>query len=251
MNTDIKCPVCSETCSAMDVVDFNKSCEEARGHYLALSGTPIYYFYCNICHFCFAPEFLIWSLNDFENKIYNNEYVMVDPDYIKFRPENNARMLLEAFDKHKGEIKHLDFGGGNGLLSQQLRGQGWSSSSYDPFIDRGIGVEGLGRFNLITAFEVFEHVPDVKALMSDLSTLLEDRGIVVFTTLLSDNNIKPKARITWWYASPRNGHISLFSSESLRRLARQANLEFQSFSPGLHAFWNTTPPWAAHLIKPR
>ena len=250
MNTNIKCPICSGICAPLDVVDFNKSCEEARGNYLPLSGIPVYYFYCNICYYCFAPEFSTWTLNDFELKIYNNDYVTVDPDYLKIRPENNAKMLLEAFDNHKNNIKHLDFGGGNGLLSQRLQGLGWNSMSYDPFVDRETDVEKWGRFNLITAFEVFEHVPDVSILMSTLLSALEKDGIVLFTTLLSNGNIKPKARINWWYASPRNGHISLFSNESLQRLAGQANLGFHSFSPGLHAFWNTVPSWAAHLIQP-
>jgi hypothetical protein len=33
----------------------------------------------------------------------------------------------------------------------------------------------------------------------------------MFSTLLSDGNIKLGQKLTWWYASPRNGHISLFS----------------------------------------
>jgi SAM-dependent methyltransferase len=250
MELEIKCPICNDFCKPLDVVDFNKSCEEQRGIYLPLSGIPIYYYFCDTCKFCFAPEFHHWSLADFEEKIYNDNYATVDPDYLSLRPTNNAEVLVELFGSQKDQIMHLDYGGGNGLLSKLLRGEGWNSASYDPFVDHGMNLNGLGKFNLITAFEVFEHVPDVKSLMKNLSSLMDENGIVLFTTLLSNNKIISKKRITWWYASPRNGHISIFSNASLRHLAKQAGLSFHSFSDGFHAFCKTIPPWANHLINP-
>jgi len=64
----------------LDVVDFNKSCEEQRVFTFHLSGIPIYFiFLCTSCKFCFAPEFHHWSLADFEEKIYNDNYATVDP----------------------------------------------------------------------------------------------------------------------------------------------------------------------------
>ncbi len=56
------CPVCASIATALDVVDFNKSCEEQKGSYLQLSGIPIYYFLCDNCNFCFAPEICAWSM---------------------------------------------------------------------------------------------------------------------------------------------------------------------------------------------
>ncbi len=78
MELEIKCPVCSGPSNPLDVVDFNKSCEELRSLYIPLSGIPIYYYLCSVCHFCFAPEFQHWSLTDFEEKIYNNDYTIFD-----------------------------------------------------------------------------------------------------------------------------------------------------------------------------
>jgi Methyltransferase domain len=250
MELEVECPICNNFCKPLDVVDFNKSCEEQRGIYLPLSGVPIYYYFCDICEFCFAPEFRKWSLTDFEEKIYNDNYAIVDPDYLSLRPTNNAEVLVEIFGNRKDQIVHLDYGGGNGLLSKLLCGQGWNSASYDPFVDHGISTSKLEKYNLITAFEVFEHVPDVKLLMVNLSSLIDENGIILFSTLLSNNKIIQRKRITWWYASPRNGHISIFAQASLRYLAKQAGLNFHSFSDGFHAFWRTVPPWANHLINP-
>jgi SAM-dependent methyltransferase len=248
MSNHLLCPVCGDACSLLDVVDFNKSCEEVRGNFLRLTGVPIYYVLCGNCDFCFAPAFSDWTLAEFEEKIYNSEYHLVDPDYIDVRPRGNAATIMTLFKENSHSIKHLDYGGGSGILANTLNEANFQSVSYDPFVDRQTNIEALGRFDLITAFEVFEHVPDVQQLMANLQTLLAPDGIVLFSTLLSDGNIQPNQRINWWYASPRNGHISLFSKKSLALLARHHSFNFGSFSVGFHVFFTTVPTWANHII---
>ena len=235
MITQISCPVCNSNSAPLDVVDFNKSCEELRQKYLPLSQKPIYYFLCENCHFCFAPEIYNWTISEFEEKIYNNQYIEIDPDYVENRPTANAKQLTHLFDNQKQLIRHLDYGGGSGLLSQLLREQDWQSITYDPFYNKETNLKNLGKFDLITAYEVFEHVPNVDKLMSDLSFLLNDNGIILFSTLLSDGQIEKNKRIQWWYASPRNGHISLFSKKSLSILANNSGFTLGSFSTGFHA----------------
>jgi SAM-dependent methyltransferase len=248
-NENLVCPVCGGSCSLLDVVDFNKSCEELRGKFLSLAGIPVYYAYCSNCGFCFTPELYVWTLGEFEERIYNDEYVLVDPDYIESRPIGNAANLLSMFNNYTPSIRHLDYGGGNGLLVEIMKESNWESVSYDPFVDRNINIEQLGKFELITAFEVFEHVPDVQGLVSNLRSLLSPNGLILFSTLLSDGNIHPNQRISWWYASPRNGHISLHSRNSLAILAQDYGFNFASFSQGFHAFFTNVPTWAAHIIQ--
>ena len=237
------CPICGATCALVDVLDFNKSCEEIRGKHLPVAGIPIEYYLCDDCGFCFAPEIAGWTLEDFEREIYNDRYVDVDPDYLDARPRANAANILALLDSQSLQIRHLDYGGGSGLLSEVLFSTGWDSTSYDPFVNRGIAQSEIGKFDLITEFEVFEHVPDVNRLASDLASLLRPDGIVLFSTLLSDGNISRGQRLTWWYASPRNGHISLFSRTSLATLARNHGFKFGSPSAGFHAFWRSIPRW--------
>lgn len=244
----IGCPICGGVCTPLDVVDFNKSCEEAKGKFFSLSGIPIYYFLCNTCEFCFAPEFANWTSNDFQEKIYNKDYILVDPEYVDIRPRCNAKIMNDMFKGHSHEIRHLDYGGGSGLMSQLLRESMWQSTSYDPFVTKNIDINAIGRFDLVTAFEVFEHVPDVCGLVENLSSLLSPEGLVLFSTLVSDNDIKPNQRINWWYASPRNGHISIFSKRSLVILGGRQGFTLGSFSNWLHAYWRQVPSWAGHLI---
>jgi 2-polyprenyl-3-methyl-5-hydroxy-6-metoxy-1,4-benzoquinol methylase len=165
------------------------------------------------------------------------------------RPAANVERVTAMFGRRAADIRHLDFGGGNGMLSEGLRGRGFNSQSYDPFVDGELNAEQLGRFDLITAFEVFEHVPDVQALMRTLTNLRAADGLVLFTTQLSDGNITRHQRLTWWYAAPRNGHISLFSRASLMQLSRQFSLQLASMNSGVHAFLNTPPEWARHLFR--
>ncbi|MFT3802870.1 MAG: methyltransferase domain-containing protein [Burkholderiaceae bacterium] len=243
------CPVCATVSSLLDVVDLSKSCNEQPGKRPALTGIPVYYARCGGCGFCWAPELHRWPMEKFSALIYNDGYDAVDPDYLDVRPTANAMLLRSMFPDLPSSVRHLDYGGGHGALARRLRGANWTSVSYDPFVDDGIADDWRGQFQLITAFEVFEHVPDVGSLLSNLSSLLSADGVVLFSTLVSDGEIDPGRKLDWWYASPRNGHISLFSKMSLLLLAKTAGFSFGSFSNGLHAIWRTVPPWASHLIQ--
>lgn len=240
------CPACGGNATLLDTIDFNKSCEELRGRFLPPSGLKIDYMLCEACGFCFAPGIACWTKEEFAERIYNDRYVEVDPDYLEARPKANAQAVASMFGKHVLAIRHLDYGGGNGLLSGTLYADGWDSQSYDPFVDGD--VLPAGRFNLITCFEVFEHVPDIHGLADALATLLDDEGVVIFSTLVSDGRVARGERLTWWYAGPRNGHISLFSSRSLTLLGERHGMRFGSFSPNLHAWWRTLPGWAKPLV---
>ena len=127
-----------------------------------------------------------------------------DPDYLGVRPQNSADSLCSLFPQTP-VARHLDYGGGNGMLANILKGRGWDSSSYDPFLERARAHESRGRFDLITAFEVFEHVPDVNALIRDLDRLRTPTGIVLFSTLLSDGE-----RLTVEVAA--TDHVAIFKN---------------------------------------
>jgi len=98
-------------------------------------------------------------------------------------------------------------------------------------------------------YEVFEHVPDPDSLMKNLVSLMADDAVVLFSTLVSDNQIAPNARLTWWYASPRNGHISLFSKKSLILLGNRYGLHYASNNNNLHCFFKQPPSWFGEFIN--
>ena len=114
------CPICSSSTAFLDVVDFNKSCEELNGKYLPLSGIAIYYRICDFCNFVFAPEICSWDDGMFLEKIYNEDYIKVDPEYLIDRPRKTSEILLKKLGINHVQVRHLDYGGGNGLLSKIL-----------------------------------------------------------------------------------------------------------------------------------
>lgn len=212
-----------------------------------MSGIPILYCLCSTCGFLHAPAFQTWSTADFLNKIYNDDYVQFDPDYVIERPRDYADLVDETFGSKKNEIRHLDYGGGSGELSRLLKTRGWNSTTFDPFPQPESPLATLGEFNLITAIEVFEHVPNPHMIMANLLQVMSDQCMVFFTTLLSDGAIEPGRQLDWWYAAPRNGHISLFSKNSIAHLAGMHGLGYLSLGDHNHAFFNN-PEWALHLL---
>jgi len=79
--------------------------------------------------------------------------------------------------------------------------------------------------------------------MTHLRSLMDEECLVLFSTRARDGSILPSGRDNWWYAAPRNGHISLFSTKSLL-LADKYGLGFRSFSETTHCFYSKLPSWA-------
>lgn len=243
-----RCQVCESTAPLLDTVDFNKSCDEATGKRLPASGLPVRYHLCLNCGFCFAPEIQAWSREQFAASIYNGDYASVDAEYLSVRPVRNAHNLDEVFGPNRQRVRHLDYGGGSGLLSATLRERGWDSTSYDPFVNLDTNLGELGTYDLVTAYEVFEHVPDIQVLLDNLDRLCRPEGLIVFSTVLSDGELALGRKLTWWYAAPRNGHISLFSSKSLTRWLGRKGLRVASLNRNIHLAFRTLPEWASHLF---
>lgn len=243
------CPVCASASALLGSVDFSKNCEERRGLRLPASGHLVEYRQCTACGHAFAPAFASWTPGDFRREIYNGQYTLVDPDWTGARARDNALYLGSAFGPRARGLHHLDYGGGDGTLSRLLREAGWSSQSCDPFVDHGVDSASLGRFPFITCFEVFEHVADPHGLVRDIAALLAPDGLLMFSTLVSDGELSPGQPPSWWYAAPRNGHISLFSSRSLGALARRHGFSCASAQGLLHLFWRGEfPAWARPLL---
>ena len=56
--------------------------------------------------------------------------------------------------------------------------------------------------------------------------------------------------LSWWYAGPRNGHVSLFSRESLVALIEPFGFGIASFNDDLHVLYREIPDFARHFLIP-
>lgn len=242
----IACKICQGASPLFGVIDFHKSCIEAQGRRLAPSGYPIYYRRCVVCSFTFTTAFDAWTYEDFREQVYNEDYVVVDPDYIELRPTGNARVLADTFEASRASLDILDYGGGSGLTADLLRRQGFSAMTYDPFSE--FNVIPAARFDLISCFEVMEHVPSPKETVATMVALLKSSGAILFSTLVQPAEFETIG-LNWWYAGPRNGHVSLYSTLSLAHLFAPHGMRVSSFSEGVHIAYRQIPSFASHLLK--
>jgi len=244
----VPCKICGAGAPLYGVVDFHRSCEEARGRFLPLSGVAIYYRRCSACGFLFTDCFDDWTEADFKKYIYNDGYLEVDPDYAETRPAFCARTVAQLFDKDKARLRVLDYGGGNGMVARLLQSAGFlTAETYDPFTPEYDRLTE-GRFEVVTCFETLEHLPDPNAGISAIASRIGEAGIAVISTLVQPADFD-RQKMNWWYIGPRNGHISLFSRPALAAAWRRAGFNLASFNENLHIAFRQLPDFAVHLIR--
>ena len=239
------CPICSSASPFLESLDLNKSCADVSLPVFPRSGHAIDYYLCANCGFCFAPEIMQWTKDNLQTRIYNDDYIKADPDYIDKRPDEFAATLPKIFPWMGSGLRHLDFGGGEGRLSRKLREVGWDSQVYDPFGGDGrLAAQPTGLFELITAIEVFEHTQDPHQMLNLLASLLAPDGVIFFSTCVSDRENLATSGLKWWYAAPRNGHISLYTRDALKILGRRHGLLYTSLSDINHIYSTPKTPQA-------
>lgn len=242
------CKICSTASPLYGTVDFNKNCEARRGLVLPEANILVGYNRCPRCGFLFTPAFDGWTAADFAQAIYNEDYILVDPDYKEIRPLGNAAMLTGAFSADKAHLSLLDFGGGNGLLAATLAQNGFqTAATYDPFNPEFAKLPG-GRFNIVSCFETLEHVPDPRRQVAAIARCVGEEGIVIFSTLVQPPDFD-QIGLAWWYVGPRNGHISVFSRRALEEVWKRQGFSIASFNDNLHLAFKKLPAFAKHLAN--
>jgi SAM-dependent methyltransferase len=241
------CKCCRAAALPYGVVDFHKNCEICRRKVLDISGVPIYYYRCPVCGFIFTTAFDHFTKDDFLRHIYNEEYLLVDPDYLDVRPRANAAVLCNLFSDAKPR-RILDYGGGNGVLADLLHAAGFpQAETYDPFVARH-AVRPTDRFDCVVSFEVVEHTTEPARVFAEMNEFLTESGLVLFSTLLQPADIEHQG-LNWWYAAPRNGHVSLYSRASLVQVVQPFGFRLGSFNDGFHVLFRAIPDFAQHFIK--
>jgi SAM-dependent methyltransferase len=244
----VACKVCIGEARLYGVTDFNRSCEEARGHVLPMAGHAVYYRRCAKCGLLFTDAFDDWRHEDFETHIYNAAYVEVDPDFATKRPDSGAEFIAKMFAGSAGALSVLDYGGGDGRFAGQLRAAGFpDTATFDPF-HPDHRTRPQRRFDLVTCFETLEHMPDPRAGVADIADLLNDDALVLFSTVVQPSDFESLG-MRWWYIGPRNGHVTLYTRAALAALWGSVGLQVASMSDNMHAACRTIPAFARHLFQ--
>ena len=110
----------------------------------------------------------------------------------------------------------LDYGGGHGVFTRMMRDAGWNFAWCDKYgpnlFARGFEGDPQTPFAMVTAFEVFEHLVNVRDELTSL--FAPGHNCVLVGTVLHTN---PDSK--WWYFVPESGqHVAFFSRRTMRHI---------------------------------
>ena len=190
------------------------------------------YFKCTNCGFIQTSE-PFWLKEAYENVITQLDIGLVSRNlYLR---ERIPRILLNCFPEAKN---YLDYGGGYGLFVRMMRDEGFNFYRQDLFCGNlfakyfDISDASVEVFDLVTAFEVFEHLENPLDEISKMFSLADN---LIFTTEIPPETAREFS--SWWYVSPLTGqHISFYSRKSLSIIAQKYRKHFYSNGRNLHLF---------------
>lgn len=162
---------------------------------------------------------------------------------------------LERYRQPPGRL--LDYGCGGGFFLATARERGWESYGIEPLAGHAIHARSHSGaavttdtlrpdsysaefFDVVTAFQVFEHLPEPSAALHTLSGMLKAGGILLIEVPNFDT---PAMRVLG--ARHRHyvqDHLYFFSERTLRALVRKYGLE------PLEVYWPARAMTLRHLF---
>jgi hypothetical protein len=202
----------------------------AYGRATIMNKYDIQYFKCPNCGFV-QTEAPYWLDNAYTSAISDIDIGVVSRSMTFSRLTRN--LLLSCFDSNAA---YIDYGGGPGMFVRMMRDQGFDFALFDKYCDnmfaRGFEADlsGAVQYELITAFEVFEHFVSP---MQEIDRLIRCSRNILFSTLLMPAHNPPPGN--WWYYALEHGqHVSLYSYKSLAIIAQKCGLHLHSNGSSLH-----------------
>ena len=222
--SSIPCKICGRQAPFFDAVDYHKC---TAGYPFGPSGILVPYHRCEACGFLFTSFFDNWTQHAFQRFIYNDDYIVVDPEYIRARPIRVAERFADLLASARGS-RVLDWGAGSGIFAAEMVRRRFMVEGYDPFSAPDMPA---GKFDIITCIETIEHVPEPMRTFRTMTEHLADDGMIIVGETLQPDDIE-RIRCGWWYIAPRNGHCSTFDRRTMAAIAHQLGLVFRSPAAG-------------------
>jgi 2-polyprenyl-3-methyl-5-hydroxy-6-metoxy-1,4-benzoquinol methylase len=178
------------------------------------------------------------------------------------------RKRYRAVIEHHPEAgRVLDIGCSTGNFLDMMREHGWNVQGVEPgfaaaaYANDQVGISVFngtleeahfdpGTFDVITMWDVIEHLPDPAGSLQEVFRILKDDGLLVVATPQLDS-IDAKLFGRFWigYELPR--HLTVFSRRTLSQMAEQAGfalVDRQCFFGSFFAFYSSVRFWLrAHM----
>lgn len=213
--TDVKCALCASPTAAFD-----------QG--VVLGRHEVDYVRCSGCGSVFLPA-PHWLEEAYASAISSLDVGLLERCW---QLANITGALIAT--QRLGRGTFLDFAGGYGTFTRLMRDRGHDFRHVDPLC-ANVFAEGFGgeldrRYDLITAYEVLEHLQDPVRTLSPLVALTD--LLIVTTQVLPDPPPRPS---DWdYYALASGQHITFCSPDGLRALAKALGCELTSSGGLVH-----------------
>jgi hypothetical protein len=180
------------------------------------------YFKCDNCGYLFTEE-PFWLEEAYSRSINLSDTGLLDRN-IYFSKVLSV-LIFFCFDRNGS---FLDYAGGYGVFTRLMRDVGYNFYWHDPYT-QNLFANGFekdlkfnSRFELLTAFEVFEHLVNPK---EELEKMLGFSNTIIFSTELMPQEI-PEPKDWWYYGFNHGQHISFYTEKTLNTLANQFKLNY-------------------------
>ena len=195
-----------------------------------LNKYDVEYFKCTHCSFI-QTENPYWIDESYSSAITQLDIGLANRNYDLAK---KTSLIINTFFNKKANF--IDFAGGYVLLVRLMRDNGFNFFRQDKYCDNlfakhfDITDASIQKFELATAFEVFEHLANP---MQEIDEILSYSNSILFSTVLQPSeNVNPS---NWWYISPEIGqHIALYHYDSLKIIADLKGLNLYSDGKYLH-----------------
>ncbi len=192
----------------------------------------INYFKCDNCSFV-QTENPYWLNESYSSAIAHTDIGLISRN-LSF--QNITSWIIRSYFDYESEF--LDYAGGYGMFVRLMRDKGFDFYRQDIHCENHFAkyfdiseLNKVDKFELVTAFEVFEHLVNP---IKEISEIFEFSDVVFFSTELQPQN-KINSTADWWYFAEETGqHISFYTIKSLEIIAKKMNCDLYSNDRNLH-----------------